>query len=508
VVGLWARLKLRLIAGNLRGSTGRQIGFAVSVACALAFGFGGFLGAAQLRVADDGIGAGVAVIVFTVLTIGWVVLPVMAFGVDETLDPSRLALLPLTRRDLAVGMFASSAVGLWPAASLLVLLGLVAGVAPDPVTAVVGVAAALLQLALCLTVSRAVTTSLARVLRSRRGRDFMLAVGLVLTLLAQIPNLVLNGTLRGSPDRADFDRIVRMLEWGPPGAAARALADGNPLWLAPLTVSVALIGWWWLATLDRLQVTVDTSTQATEVRRRRWNPAGQLGGVTVKELTYLRRDPRRVVGLVSSLALTVVLTFSWGRNGSGPVPPVAFGALVLGMQNGNAFGGDGGALWMNAVTWCTPLDVRTDLAGRHLAYLLVATPTLVLMAVASALLSSSPGDIPLAVLVGLGVLGVALGVGSVTSVLLPYALPDRINAFSGAAPGQGGAAFVSSMSLLISTAVLAVPIGALVGLGAPLWLMVLGPAYGLLLAWAGRRLAASRAYPRLPELVASVSRAT
>ena len=64
------------------------------------------------------------------------------------------------------------------------------------------------------------------------------------------------------------------------------------------------------------------------------------------------------------------------------------------------------------------------------------------------------------------------------------------------------------MSLLISTAVLALPIGALVGLGAPLWLMPLAPGYGLLLAGAGRRVAATRAYPRLPELVASVSRAT
>lgn len=509
MVGLFARLKLRLIAGNLRGSTNRQVGFAVSVACALAFGVGGFLLSAQLRaIADDGVAPGVAVIAFTVLTIGWVALPVLAFGVDETLDPSRLALLPLTRRDLLVGMFTSSAVGLWPAATLLALLGLVVGVAPNPLSAVVGTVAALLQWTFCLVLARAVTTNLARALRSRRGRDFMLAIGVLITLLAQIPNLVLNGTLRASPDRADYDRVVDGLAWGPPGAAARSLDGGNPLALVPLALALVAAGWWWLAALDRVQVTADASTQATQVRRRRWNPAGQLGGVVVKELIYLRRDPRRTVGLVTSLVIAVMLTFSWGRDGSGPVAPVAFGALVLGMQNGNALGGDGAALWMNAVAWRTPRDVRTDLAGRHLAYLLVALPTLAIMAIASALLSSSAGDAVPAVLVGLGVLGVALGVGAVTSVLLPYALPDRINAFSGAAPGQGGTAFVSSLGLLVVTSMLAIPVGLLAGFGAPLWLMPLAPAYGALLAWAGRRIAAASAFPRIPDLLTATARPT
>jgi ABC-2 type transport system permease protein len=405
-------------------------------------------------------------------------------------------------------MFTSSAVGLWPAASLLVLLGLVAGVAPDPLAALVGLVAVALQWTLCLTLSRAVTTNLARLLRSRRGRDLMLAVGLVATLLAQVPNLVLNGTLRASPDRADFDRIVDVLAWGPPGAAARALAGGNPLGLVPLALAVVAVGWWWMAALDRVQVTVDASTQATVVRRRRWNPAGQLGGVMVKELTYLRRDPRRTVGLVTAVVIAVMLTFSWGRDGGGPVAPVGFGALVLGMQNGNAFGSDGPALWMNAVAWRTERDVRTDLAGRHLAYLLVAVPTLALMAAASGLLTSSAGDVALALLVGLAVLGIALGVGAVVGVLVPYALPDRMNAFSGAAPGQGGAAFASSLSLLVVTTLLAIPLGLLAVLGAPLLLMTVGPAYGAALAWVGRRIAARVAYSRIPELVGAVSRAS
>jgi len=508
VVGTFARLKLRLIVGNLREGGGRQAGFAISAVCASVFGVGGFLITAQLRtIADDGVATGVAVITFTALTLGWMALPVLAFGVDETLDPSRLALLPLTRRDLLVGMFTSAAVGLWPAASALVLLGLVVGVAPDPLAALVGLAAAVLQWALCLALSRAVTTSLAGILRSRRGRDLMLAVGLLVTVLAQLPHLLLNGTLGSSPDRADFDRLVDTLAWGPPGAAARTLGGGNPLGLVPLALAVVAVGWWWMAALDRVQVGVDASTQATVVRRRRWNPTGQLGGVVVKELIYLRREPRRAVGLVTSLVVAVLLSFSWGRSGGGPQVPVLLGAVVLGIQNGNAFGNDGRALWMNAVAWRTARDVRTDLAGRHLAYLAVATPLLVVMAVAAALVTSSLGEAVPALLAGLGVLGAALGVGAVTSALLPYTLPERINAFSGAAPGQGGVAFASSFGLMFAAALLAIPIAVLAAL-APSWAMVAAPAYGATVAWAGRRIAARATFPRLPELLTAVSAST
>jgi ABC-2 type transport system permease protein len=505
VVGLFARLKLRLIAGNLRDNPGRQVGFAISAALALAFGGGGFLTALGLRAASDDVGPGVAVIVFSMLTLGWLTLPVLAFGVDETLDPSRLALLPLRRRDIAVGMLTSSAVGVWPAASLLVLVGLVLGTAPSPLGALVGVAAVALQLGLCITLSRAATTSLAGVLRTRRGRDFLLVIGLVIALLAQLPNLILNGAVRVSPTRHTFDRIVDVLAWGPPGMAARAVAEADPLRLVPLAGAVALVGWWWMVVLGRTQVSVDRSTPAAAVRRRRWNPTGQLGGVAVKELTYMRREPRRTIGLVTALAMSVVVTLSWGRYGAVGVPAVALGAVLLGMQSANAYGSDGPALWMNAIAWTSRRDVQIDLAGRHLASTLVAAPVLLAMAIASCLLISTPGDIPSAYLVGLTVLGAALGIGSVTSVLTPYALPDRMNAFSGAAPGQGGKAFLGSLGVMAGTAALASPVLVLVAVGAPVWALALGLPYAALLAWAGRAAAARVAYPRLPEILAAVS---
>jgi len=63
-------------------------------------------------------------VVFTLFAFGWLILPLLVFGLDGTLDPATLALYPLRTRPLAVGLLAASATGAWPLANLIGLLGL------------------------------------------------------------------------------------------------------------------------------------------------------------------------------------------------------------------------------------------------------------------------------------------------------------------------------------------------------------------------------------------------
>src|SRR5690606_12698676 len=120
---------------------------------------------------SGGVGATVTPLAFAVLALGWVVVPPLMFGVDETLDPARLRLLPLTRRQLLVGLTVAGAIGIGPLATLLVLGGAAVGAAATPAALVLALVAVGVQLALCLVVARAVTTALSRRLRSRKGRD-------------------------------------------------------------------------------------------------------------------------------------------------------------------------------------------------------------------------------------------------------------------------------------------------------------------------------------------------
>ena len=55
-----------------------------------------------------------AVVLFRVLLVGWVVLPILTFGSDDLLDPARLALLPLNGAEFVIVMGVGALVGVAP----------------------------------------------------------------------------------------------------------------------------------------------------------------------------------------------------------------------------------------------------------------------------------------------------------------------------------------------------------------------------------------------------------
>ncbi|NRQ35378.1 hypothetical protein HII36_26635 [Nonomuraea sp. NN258] len=516
---LFARLKLRLLAGNLRGDVQRKIGFIFTLVLAFCLSMLGFFLMSLLRLAPDDVAAQLVIVSFSFFLISWMIVPLLAFGLDDTLDPARLSLFPLRTRELAVGMFAASATGVWPLAMLIVTAGALVGLPRSVGGVLLGVPAVLLVFALCLVTSRLITTALSSALRSRRGRDVLAVAALGVVLLAQLPNLVMNQGL-GDP-AAMLARLAGVLRWTPPGMAAHAITDGGLAGVAELVVvalSVLVIGWLWIKALNRALVTPDVSTQAASVRREsglidRFLRDGPLAAVVTKELKYIRREPRFRVGWFSSIVVTVVLAFSFTGNSQGepgawmPVVLTSAAALMIALQSGNAFGIDGRSLWMNAMVFGDERGLRTDLAGRHLANALIAAPLLVVVAVVAGILAGTPEAILPAVLAGLGALGIGLGVGSVTSVTVPYTVPERMNAFSGAAPGQGGQAFASAFCALIGIALLSLPFVIPIAIG-HLWVSALAPFYGLGAEVLGRRLAARIGFPRMPELVTAVSKPT
>ncbi|MFG1703481.1 hypothetical protein ACFLIM_09835 [Nonomuraea sp. M3C6] len=514
---LFAQLKIRLLAGNLRGDLQRKLGFIFTLIIATGLAALGFFLMSLLRLAPDDIAASLVIVLFTFFLVAWMIVPLMAFGLDDTLDPARLSLFPLRTRELAVGMFTASVTGVWPAAMLIVTFGALVGLATGVGGFLLGVPAVLLQFALCVVTSRLITTSLSSALRTRRGRDVLAVAALFVVVLAQLPNLVMN---RGFGDPAAMlHQMAGVFRWTPPGMAAHAIADGGLVGLAELVflaVLVVALGWLWIKALGRALVTPDVSTQASSVRREsglvdRFVPDGPLAAVVTKELKYIRREPRFRVGWFSAIVVTIVLAFSLtrGAGGAEPLPIVltTIGALMIALQSSNTFGIDGRSLWMNAVVFGSERGLGTDLAGRHLANALIAMPLLGVIAVAIGLFTGHPTMIVPALLSGWGALGIGLGVSSLTSVVVPYTLPERMNAFSGAAPGQGGQAFAASIGSMLGIALLSLPFVVPVVFGL-YWVCVAAPFYGLLIEALGRRLAAKIGFARMPELLGAVSKAT
>ena len=110
---LLVQLKLRLLTNALRSSSRARASFIISTAFAVLTALGMFALLASLH--GQSTAVDLTSVMFTVFAFGWLILPLLAFGLDSTLDPATMALYPLRTRPLAVGLLAASATGAWPA---------------------------------------------------------------------------------------------------------------------------------------------------------------------------------------------------------------------------------------------------------------------------------------------------------------------------------------------------------------------------------------------------------
>ncbi len=524
---LFVGLKLRLMAGALRGNGGRAraIGLILATIGGLYAMPAGFSLLASLP--GGSLAADAVVVVFTLTFAGWAVLPLLTFGTDETLDPARLALLPLRRRTMMAGLFAAALTGIGPVVTFVVLLG--------------------------------VTTAFSGLLRSRRGRDLGIVAGALLTFAVIGGNIALQQSLLGGKLGAGVRAVARVVRWTPPGMLAHAIGDAAGgsylvalLELAAGGLTVCGLLWIWMAVLGRALIRADASTQAGRSRAGAGiagpASAGQAGPawaaapartapqtaaaafrpgrpgrasraltVTAKELRYSWRDPRRKVGWLGlGMAVVVILSVPFGTAAGGlagaigPVLIVAavYGGTVAGIQSANQFGLDGGALWLNVAATSRAHDLRADLAGKNLASAVVAMPVFALPYAVLGLATHQASYPAFAFGMAACSLGVTLGITSVASVLLPYAVPERrASVFGGAGTGRGCLAALANVAILVLAVVFLTPVFVLLAiLHAGLWLLLAGPGYGAAMAWAGRIAASDIGFRRLPELLAEVSR--
>src|SRR6266581_3154192 len=219
-------LKVRLLLNALRSSTAAKTSFILSAFFALVVAAGGFYVLSLFRGLSASVGP--TTVIFSAFALGWLILPIFAFGLDGTLDPATLQLYPVRTRPLAVGLLAASAAGAWPAANLIALLGVTVGLASGPLGLLAAVIAVALQVLFCITLARLVTTSMARLLRSRRGKD--LAAFLVIPIFALVELLgqvVPRAAAQGGITAAGFAGVDAWLRWLPPGLAVHAIQDAS-----------------------------------------------------------------------------------------------------------------------------------------------------------------------------------------------------------------------------------------------------------------------------------------
>lgn len=528
---VFVQLKLSLMRNGLRQSAGRRAAYITSIVLTVLFAALQLLGLVLLRGNDD---ADALVTVLTaVLALGWAVMPLFFPSGDETLDPTRLVMLPLRPRPLIGALLVSSLIGIGPLFTLTLVVGSLIAIAHGAAAAAAAVLAGALTVLTCVALARAVATANTRLLSSRKGRDLALLSGLFVAIGAQFVNVGVQ-KLSGEGGLGALRPTADVLRWVPPATAIDAVqgvsegAYGIAAAQFALSAAVlALLMWWWSRSLTHLMTTPDSSTIQPEKPRRgatgadgsaaapgplgRLLPTGRTGTVMLRTLRYAVRDPKSKASWVSSLGVGLLLPIITSIQGNGSIYWACWATGMLGMQMYNQFGQDSSAFWMVAQTISSPRDAYLELRGRAFAVALVGLPYVLLAVIGSAAFMGELSAVPEALGLAFGLLGALMATGAVSSALLPYSIPQ--DSAKNVAPGQGGLAWMGLFGGMIAGALLCAPL-----LGLTIWLHVsgthgllwvllpLGVAYGAGIAEAGLRVAAPRTARRLPEILAAVSK--
>ncbi|MFB7528881.1 transporter [Streptomyces sp. NPDC056178] len=527
LVPVFVRLKLTLLRNGLRQSAGRRAAYITSIVFTLLVAAGQLIGLVALRGHAH---VGTLVVLMTgVLAVGWAVMPLFFPSGDETLDPSRLVMLPLRPRPLIAALLTASLVGIGPLFTLCLAAGSVFAVARGAGGAVFAVVAAPLTLVLCVALTRAVATANTRLLTSRKGRDLAVLSGLVIAVGFQVVNFGAQRLGRAGGLSA-LEPAADVVRWLPPASAIGAVDSASQgsygRAVVQLLLSVAglfALLWLWQRSLVKLMTAPDGSTLAAAGTSREKAgkggsrltallPAGRTGTVMERSLRYIARDPKTKAAWVTALAIGLIVPLLNAMQGTGSIYFACFAAGMLGIQMYNQFGQDTSAFWMVALTISSTRDAYLELRARALALLLITLPYTIMVTMVTAAVLGDWGALPGAMGLSFALLGAMLATGSVASATFPYSIPQE-GAFKNVAPGQAGLAWISLFGGMVSASVLSAPVIVATiwlhigDLEQWLWLLLpAGAVYGALISWAGLRIAAPRTAKRLPEILAAVSK--
>ncbi|MCT2177005.1 hypothetical protein M3F59_11830 [Brachybacterium muris] len=539
LIPLLMKLKWALWKRSYRKNVGKIIGTVIGVLYAggglvgLVFAFIGLTMAsgegAMFPAVIRGLGA--------VTVLAWLLIPIFAFGLDDTLDPRRFALFPRSAKELQPGMFAAAAlslptlltavaVAIATVFEVIWLLAFGAGTLWVVLALVALIPANLAGIALCLLLPRAWFAHSASRSSSRSGRELGGIFGMLLFLGVIYGFSV---SVQGLTD-LDFDLVrkwsllaVSVLAWTPFGALFAIpmdLAEGQVL----VALVRALIGavtivavWlWWRRSLDLAltsALTGDASSGTAKVTSLvpRWVKPSPFGAALGRSLRYWRRDTRYLAAVaIYPLVFVFLIAMGLVLPESRPMMLVmaVFMAGMTGISLSNEIGFDGPAGWVNITAG---MDARANLLGRVAAIALIMVPAALLAMVAIPLLYGVPHLIPLLVLGTAGLMLTGWGVSLIVGVLLPYP-----TSAPGTNPMKDKSASSANAFLAMGAASLGVFVPQLPAIGLAAWGVLSGSlmiqiiagvvalAIGVLMLWLGVRIGSRRLSTHSPELFQKV----
>ncbi|WP_026851645.1 hypothetical protein [Glaciibacter superstes] len=515
------RLRLLVLWNSLRRSPWQMVAVILGALYGLGMLALAAAGLVALSAASPDLARTIVVLAGSAVVLGWVIIPLFAAGMDQTLDPAKLVTFPIPLNSLFVGLLVSGVLGI---PGVLTLLGALATAGTwwqHPFAALIAVVCAFVGMLTCVVASRMVASISTGLASGRRFREISGIIAFVpLVLLGPIIVFVSSG-LRDSSDA--LPGLAEALSWTPLGAIWSVPADvvlGNggaaALKFVIALATLALCAWIWRASLSRSQVSPMQSASRKQVQGKLGFfgrlPATPTGAVAARALTYWLRDPRYARQFIIVPLIPVLMLFYANNMQSlgflNATAPLVALLMSLSIFTDVAYDNTAFALHVSK-----GVSGVADRAGRVIALGSIALPAVLVLAVATVWISDAWSILPGLLGLTLGVLFSGLGLASVSSSLIVVPVPAPGDSPFKSPPGGGfttGLMMFAAWGILL---VLVIPELALAIIGFTTgqvlfgWIaLVVGVVLGAGLLVAGIRVGGARLDRSAAELLARLTR--
>ncbi|MFC9446525.1 hypothetical protein ACFTSE_09930 [Bacillus cereus] len=456
-------------------------------------------------------------VTFAIWTVGWIIGPMLTGG-DEILRPEYFVLLPLNSYKLARMLLGVTFIGVGPLVSFLAFIGLLIYAARISIYAIiVAVPAIILQLVFVVLLSKVIVSIMGEAMKSRVGMEMgAMFIGFIIAFLnvgwyalPVINRIVFSDTT-----------LLYMIPSSWTILAVEYAIQSN--WLLVFAfLSAITIFCWFLLFIWTTLLTRSTVRNSKEVQGKITNKhykkvfkiffETKIGAIITKELKSWGKDPQRGrflrMGIWIGVFYGIIVTIA-------DIPYLIPWAGVImivftSMFSCNLYGFDGSALWLILLI---PGAERTDVRGRQLAWLIAIGPVAILTTIIFTFTSGLTFVYPWVFAVVPALLGGAVGLIVLFSVvnLIPITDPHRRGRGTIISGDDMNASkmFITTWLMLLMVLVTTIPALLVVWLGTSLhlqfiqWLGVpTGVCTGVFLAWLFGRIAYKKLERNGPELL-------
>lgn len=465
MVATLVRLRFLLLANALRKSPWQLIAVILGALYGLGFLVVAVVLLFVLSFGEIEFARGVTVLAGATLIAGWTVLPVLTSGIDQTVDPARLATFPIPLGTLLLSLTISGVLGVPGLVTVIAALATATTWWRYPIAALVAVLCAVVGVLTCVIGSRMLVALSSRIATGRRARE---AKGMLIFIpLVMVGPIILwlSQSLKDSTDL--LPRVAGVVSWTPLGAIWAVPADvaTGDLGRAALefAIGLATLGTFlalWRWALARALESPARSAQAKRGIRGLGLfsvfPGTPSGAVAARALSYWMRDPRYAQSLISVPLVPVLIFVYAGSNGNlAPLNAVApIIAILLSMSIYTDVSYDNTAF---ALHLQTGVSGRADRIGRVLALATFAIPVCVVLAIGFAWLTDAWQALPGVLGITVGFLLTGFGVSSVVSGRFVFMVPAPGESPFTSKPGGGISLMLSTFATWSIVGILSLP---------------------------------------------------